>query len=105
MLKYIRENAFAYIHGHEVGGTNPSLLEALASTKLNLLLDVGFNREVGQDGAMYWIKNENNLSCLIDNLESGIISKDNYPSKARKYISDNFTWRIIIEKYENEFMR
>ena len=39
LLSYIRENAFGYIHGHEVGGTNPSLLEALASTPLNLLLD------------------------------------------------------------------
>ena len=38
LLKKIRENAYGYIHGHEVGGTNPSLLEALASTKLNLLL-------------------------------------------------------------------
>lgn len=56
LLKYIRENTFAYFHGHEVGGTNPSLLEALASTKLNLLLDVGFNREVGEDGAIYWKK-------------------------------------------------
>ena len=56
LLKYIRENAFAYFHGHEVGGTNPSLLEALESTKLNLLLDVGFNREVGEDGALYWKK-------------------------------------------------
>lgn len=56
LLKYIRENAFAYFHGHEVGGTNPSLLEALASTKLNLLLDVGFNREVGENGAIYWKK-------------------------------------------------
>ena len=36
----------------------PTLLywKALASTKLNLLLDVGFNREVGEDGAIYWKK-------------------------------------------------
>ena len=47
LLKYIRENAFAYFHGHEVGGTNPSLLEALASTKLNLLLDVGLIAKLG----------------------------------------------------------
>jgi len=56
LLKKIRENAYGYIHGHEVGGTNPSLLEALATTDLNLLLDVGFNKEVGQDGALYWNK-------------------------------------------------
>ncbi|ETJ25548.1 Glycosyltransferase, partial [human gut metagenome] len=42
LLKKIRENAYGYLHGHEVGGTNPSLLEALATTDLNLLLDVGF---------------------------------------------------------------
>ena len=45
-----------YLHGHEVGGTNPSLLEALESTDLNLLLDVGFNKEVAEDGALYWNK-------------------------------------------------
>ena len=38
LLKYIRENAFAYFHGHEVGGTNPSLLEALESTKAQSLV-------------------------------------------------------------------
>lgn len=56
LLKKIREDAYGYFHGHEVGGTNPSLLEALGSTQLNLLLDVGFNREVAEDGAMYWSK-------------------------------------------------
>lgn len=42
LLKKIRENAYAYFHGHTVGGTNPSLIEALGSTDLNLLVDVGF---------------------------------------------------------------
>ena len=46
LLKKIRENAYAYFHGHTVGGTNPSLIEALGSTDLNLLVDVGFNKEV-----------------------------------------------------------
>ena len=41
-MKKIRENAYAYFHGHTVGGTNPSLIEALGSTDLNLLVDVGF---------------------------------------------------------------
>ena len=56
LLKKIRECAYAYFHGHEVGGTNPSLLEALGSTKLNLLLDVGFNKKVALDAALYWKK-------------------------------------------------
>ena len=49
LLKKIRENAYAYFHGHTVGGTNPSLIEALGSTDLNLLVDVGFNREVAEE--------------------------------------------------------
>ena len=78
LLKFIRENAYGYIHGHEVGGTNPSLLEALSTTKLNLLIDVGFNRDVAHDAAMYWSKNTGNLSKLIDacdNLRNAQITK------------------------------
>lgn len=56
LLKYIRKEAFAYIHGHEVGGTNPGLLEALAQTDLNLVLGVPFNQSVAQDTARYWKK-------------------------------------------------
>ena len=54
LLKKIRENAYAYFHGHTVGGTNPSLIEALGSTDLNLLVNVGFNKEVAEDSALYW---------------------------------------------------
>lgn len=65
LLMKIRENAYGYFHGHEVGGTNPSLLEALSSIDLNLLLDVGFNREVAEDSALYWNKDNGNLAKLI----------------------------------------
>ena len=66
LLMKIRENAYGYFHGHGVGRTNPSLLEALGSTDLNLLLDVGFNREVAEDVALYWNKEKGNLAELID---------------------------------------
>ncbi|NRG98519.1 DUF1972 domain-containing protein [Streptococcus suis] len=102
LLKYIRENAFAYIHGHEVGGTNPSLLEALSSTKLNLLLDVGFNREVGENGAIYWRKD--NLHKVIEDSEtfSGEII-DNYDKISSKQVNERFTWEYIVEEYETFF--
>ena len=70
LLMKIREEAYAYFHGHEVGGTNPSLLEALASTDLNLLLGVGFNREVAQDAALYWSKEPGDLAALIDHADA-----------------------------------
>ena len=102
LLKYIRENAFAYLHGHEVGGTNPSLLEALASTKLNLLLDVGFNREVGQDSAIYWKKDE--LADVIEKVEelSPEVIAD-LDRKSNQRIADAFTWEKIVTDYESLF--
>ena len=102
LLKYIRENAFAYFHGHEVGGTNPSLLEALASTKLNLLLDVGFNREVGEDGAIYWKKDE--LASVIEEVEEfdqATIADLDFKSSQR--ILSAFTWEKIVSDYEEVF--
>ncbi|MCG0634682.1 beta 1-4 rhamnosyltransferase Cps2T [Lactiplantibacillus plantarum] len=103
LLRYIRENAYAYIHGHEVGGTNPSLLEALASTKVNLLLDVGFNREVGANGAVYWDKG--NLYELInqcDDYSEKYIECLNEKSSER--IIEHFSWKSIIGKYESKFL-
>lgn len=104
LLKKIRENAYGYIHGHEVGGTNPSLLEALASTKLNLLLDVKFNKEVGADGAIYFTKEEENLKNLInyaDKLKEVSIKKFEISSKER--ILNAYSWEKIVNDYEITF--
>ena len=104
MLKKIRENAYAYLHGHEVGGTNPSLLEALATTNLNLLLDVGFNKEVAADGAIYWSKKYNCLANLIDKVDLMLTADIRILSeKARKRISEQYSWEYIVDKYEKLF--
>ena len=101
LLKKIRENAYAYFHGHEVGGTNPSLLEALGSTELNLLLDVGFNKEVGQDAALYWQKEEGSLRSLIDEVDS-MDSKLRYEygMKAKERIKSAYSWEFIGSEYK-----
>lgn len=97
LLKKIREEAYGYFHGHEVGGTNPSLLEALGSTKLNLLLDVGFNREVAEDSALYWNKNDGDLCNLINKCED--IDRDKIGKKAKNRIKTAYSWEYISEKY------
>ena len=105
LLKKIRENAYAYLHGHEVGGTNPSLLEALGSTKLNLLLDVGFNKEVAQDGALYWSKEDSSLANLIDKCDKMTnIELDKLNSLSGNRIINNYTWGKIIKDYEQCFL-
>lgn len=104
LLKKIRENAYGYFHGHEVGGTNPSLLEALSSTDLNLLLDIGFNREVGENGAIYWNKEDRSLANLID--EADRMSADeitNMSQLAKKRIMDWYSWDYIVSRYEEVF--
>lgn len=87
LLMKIREQAYGYFHGHEVGGTNPSLLEALASSDLNLLLDVGFNREVGEDTAIYWNKEKGNLAATIERA-------DTLPAEEIKALANASTGRI-----------
>ena len=104
LLKKIREQAFAYLHGHSVGGTNPSLLEALGSTKLNLLFDVGFNREVGENAALYWTCKQGSLSKLIetaDQLSDAQI--ETYGILAKRRIEDSFRWESIVNQYQELF--
>lgn len=101
LLKKIRENAYGYFHGHSVGGTNPSLLEALGSTKLNLLYDVGFNREVAEDSALYWTLEEGNLAKLIDMVDRfDKQTIDHYALKAKTTIKKRYSWESIGNKYE-----
>ncbi|MBZ9687734.1 DUF1972 domain-containing protein [Clostridium estertheticum] len=104
LLKKIREEAYCYLHGHEVGGTNPSLLEALSSTSLNLLLDVNFNKEVGKNGALYFNKNSGDLSKLIDEVDN--YNNDDivgFSLKAKARIIKHYSWDKIVKKYEELF--
>lgn len=105
LLKYIRQNAFGYLHGHSVGGTNPSLLEALSCTKLNLLYEVGFNQEVAGNAALYWSKKPGSLSNLLN--ETQLMNKeqiDELGKKARQRIRDNYSWNFITAKYDKAFL-
>ena len=104
LLKKIREEAFGYLHGHEVGGTNPSLLEALASTNLNLILGVGFNREVAGKAALYWKKEAGSLAALIDKadrMEPDAIGRLGEQARAR--IRSRYSWEHVCGAYEELF--
>lgn len=105
LLMKIRENAYGYFHGHEVGGTNPSLLEALGSTELNLLLDVGFNREVAEEAAVYWSKEDGNLSVLINEADNmGREEIKNMGEKAKNRIKEAYSWQYICDRYAEVFL-
>lgn len=100
LLMKIREQAYAYFHGHEVGGTNPSLIEALGTTELNLLLKVGFNEEVGEDAALYWTKKDGNLAKLIDEADQMDKSKRlELGQKAKNRVKTAYSWEFICGRY------
>ncbi len=100
-LVYIRKNAYAYIHGHSAGGTNPSLLEALATTKINILFNAVYNVEVGMMAGLYFSKQEGDLKRIIekvDKLEKEDIEK--YSKLAKERIKKEYTWKIVVDKYK-----
>ncbi|HEM3696569.1 TPA: DUF1972 domain-containing protein [Streptococcus suis] len=104
LLKYLRNQCRAYIHGHEVGGTNPSLLEALAQTNENLVLGVDFNQKVALDGAHYWTKESGNLSQLINQIDQEAEALD-MGQIAKNHMKNAYTWDKIVREYEELFLQ
>ncbi len=105
LLRKIRRNARGYFHGHEVGGTNPSLLEAMGATAVNMLLDVGFNREVGVDAALYWTKEPGSLAALIEKVDG--LSREEIRRldiAARERIESAYSWDFIAGRYAHVFL-
>ena len=101
-LAVIRKNAYLYIHGHSVGGTNPSLIEALSLTDLNVLYDVCFNRDVGEDSCLYF-KDSGSLCTLLDDDKLLDEKKKISGDMAKDIVKNNYTWDIIVSKYEDIF--
>ena len=82
------------------------MIEALGSTDLNLLVDVGFNKEVAEDCALYWSRNSGNLANLIDKADQMSVDEiTEMGKKAKKRVAEEYTWNKICEQYENVFVR
>ena len=103
-LVYIRNNAFSYLHGHSAGGTNPSLLEALATTNLNILFDVAYNKEVGEKATLYFSKKAGSLSKVLNKVDT-FTKKDlnKYGKLAKERILKEYTWEYVVERYKEIF--
>ena len=106
ILRQVRMNATAYIHGHSAGGTNPSLLEALSTTEVNILFDVAYNREVGEENVLYFKKEPNSLKNVLETVE--LFSKqerEKYGVLAKERIKSDYTWNLVAKKYAKLFER
>lgn len=102
-LKNLRYGCAAYFHGHSVGGTNPSLLEALACGNIVLAHDNVFTREVTENKMFYFVSDDDCAERIneIDRLTKEEIDrkKEFTVQKITKY----YNWERITDEYLNVF--
>jgi glycosyltransferase involved in cell wall biosynthesis len=97
----LRHFSYLYFHGHSVGGTNPSLLEAMASASLIAAHDNPFNKTVLKDNAYYFGTATDVLEIIKANVRNQ--SYTIYTDNNLRLIEQQYSWEKIINDYE-EFM-
>lgn len=100
-LKSLRVHAACYLHGHSVGGTNPSLLEALACGNWVIAHDNPYNREVARDAAEYF-STPVQLARSLDRVvgDEGADLQSHRAQRARDIVAKHYTWEGIADAYE-----
>jgi exopolysaccharide biosynthesis WecB/TagA/CpsF family protein len=98
-------HSYAYLHGHEFGGTNPTLLAGLGCGCAVLALDTVFSREVLDDGefGLFFRKEEGNLKRLLEDGERFPQRLETFRKKARQRIRDRYDWEEITGQYRRLF--
>ena len=97
-LHTLKKNSALYFHGHTVGGTNPSLLEAMASEALIAAHDNEFNRVSLQNDGLYFTSSEE-ITALIEASEKNTLTNQMITNNLSK-IKDQYNWPSIIDQYE-----
>lgn len=102
-LDSVRHFSKAYFHGHSVGGTNPSLLEAMAAGCFIFAHDNIFNRAVLKENAFYYPSADKVTEYLnrIDTIAEG--SKIQYTARNIEVIRNEYSWESLIDKHEKYF--
>jgi len=102
-LDAIRYYSYAYFHGHSVGGTNPSLLEAMASRCFILAHGNQFNRAVLKDNALYY-NNVDEVTALVNNIEENREKyHDAFINGELNDIRENYSWEHLVDQHEEYF--
>lgn len=101
-LDELRGNCGLYIHGHSVGGTNPSLVEAMNLGLCCIVYKVDYNIETTENNAIYF-KSKHDLQGIIANYENNKIDTNSFKIKMLEIAKRRYLWSIIIEKYAQVF--
>ena len=100
VLAALRFHSRLYIHGHTVGGTNPSLVEALGAGSAVLAHDNAYNRWVAGRGAAYFSDRE---SCArrLDELLNSTTRIEEMSEWSRRRFRESFRWDNVLQAYEH----
>lgn len=104
VVQALRFHSVAYVHGHQVGGTNPSLVEALGAGNAVIAHDNRFNRWVVGEGAVYF-NDANSFASCIDELLANPAKLASLRQHGLRRFSDAFTWPDVLAQYEALFIR
>ena len=100
-LNALRHYSALYFHGHSVGGTNPSLLEAMACGCNIVAHENEFNRDILSDSASYFSTADEVKKIMNEPLNNSLVT--DRKQKNLEKIRSIFTWEKIIDDYENVF--
>ncbi|MFC4911009.1 DUF1972 domain-containing protein [Actinomadura gamaensis] len=100
LLDALYAGALTYVHGHSVGGTNPSLLRAMGAGASVLAYDVNFNREVLGEDAGRFFGDPASLAREIELAEADPGLAADRGREARKRASERYVWDDVARHYE-----
>jgi glycosyltransferase involved in cell wall biosynthesis len=102
-IQELHAQCYAYVHGNEVGGTNPALLKALGYGNCVLALDVNFNAEVVGDAGILYRKDPEDLAKHLQTVLDDPELAQGYRDRAPGRILEAYQWPKITEDYERLF--
>lgn len=102
-LDSVRHFSHAYFHGHSVGGTNPSLLEAMAAGCFIFAHDNIFNRAVLKKNALYYPTAEK-VTEYLDNIDAiAENNKKTFTTNNIEVIRNEYSWEHLVDEHEKYF--
>ncbi len=106
LLDQLYAHATTYIHGHSVGGTNPSLLRAMGAGTAVLAFDVEFNREVTDGQALFWATSED-LTAHFNRLDEASMIEQliSLRQASRDRVRTAYQWETVTDDYETVIQR
>jgi glycosyltransferase involved in cell wall biosynthesis len=105
VLAELYHQSYAYLHGHEYGGTNPTMLKAMAYGTAILALDTVFNREMLENGEFGWFfqKTPASVALYLQQAENNPQSVETLKAKARNGITQKYNWDEVTRAYVTVF--